>query len=172
MTETHETGGGLADQREIREDTLDEVEEERERYRELLEELRTILPGVQVLFGFLLIAPFSQRFGDLDAFGRDLYAWVIAGTGLATALFLAPASYHRIANRRRRRERLHTAIRLVVVGMSLLAVSMVLAVFTVMRFIYQGSVIAAVTAAGLAAVILVVWYVVPLARRVTNDEPT
>ncbi len=51
----------------------DSAEQQRERYRELLEELRTIIPGVQVLFAFLLTVPFSSRFADLDELGRRAF---------------------------------------------------------------------------------------------------
>ncbi|MFA9446037.1 DUF6328 family protein [Egicoccus sp. AB-alg6-2] len=173
MTDTLHDDSGLADRHQgepADSGQADGGDEERERYRELLEELRTILPGVQVLFAFLLVAPFSQRFGDLDELGRDLYAVVLLLTGLAAALFLAPASYHRIGERRRRRERLHTAIRLMVVGMLLLATAMVLAIYTVMRFIFEGSLIAAGVAGGLAGVIALLWYVIPLALRVQNGN--
>lgn len=138
--------------------------ETRERYRELLEELRTILPGVQVLFAFLLTAPFSARFTELDEFGRDLYTASVVGTALAMVVFLTPASYHRIAPRRDRAARLRTAIRLTVAGMLVLAISVTTVVFTVVRFIF-GSGVASTVAAALAGTILVLWYVVPLLRR-------
>lgn len=137
--------------------------DDRQRYRELLEELRTILPGVQVLFAFLLIAPFSQRFSELDEFGLDLYGAALVGTALAMVLFLAPASYHRIAPRRPREARIRTAVRLMKVGMMLLATSVALAVFTVMRFIF-GAGVGALAAASIAGTVLLVWYVVPLLR--------
>ncbi len=152
--------GGLAD------DSAEPTEEreQRKRYRELLDELRTIIPGAQVLFAFLLIAPFSQRFGRLDEFGRDLYAVALVGTALAMVVFLAPASYHRIAPRRRRRARLRTAIRMMMVGMLLLAASVVTAVFTVMRFIFTSGV-GALAAGVVAGAVVTVWYAVPLLRR-------
>jgi len=145
--------------------------EERQRYRELLEELRTVLPGVQVLFAFLLTAPFSQRFNELDEFGRDLYGVALIGTALAAIILLSPASYHRIAPRRERAGRLRTAIRLMVAGMLVLASSMVIAVLTVTRFIFGPGVGIAVTT-GLAAVVLILWYLVPLLRRLSilGDE--
>lgn len=138
--------------------------EARKRYRELLEELRTILPGVQVLFAFLLTAPFSPRFGDLDAFGRDLYGIALVGTAVAATIFLAPASYHRIAPRQARHGRLRTGIRLMVAGMLVLGGSIVVAIFTVMRFIFGPSP-ATIVAAALAGLTVVLWYVVPLLRR-------
>lgn len=139
--------------------------DERLRYRELLEELRTILPGVQVLFAFLLTAPFSPRFTELDEFGRDLYATALVGTALAAVIFLAPASFHRVAPRRARGDRLRTAIRLTVSGMLVLAVSIVVAVLAVMRFIFGGDV-GTVTATFLAVAVAALWYVMPLLRRV------
>jgi hypothetical protein len=153
-------GGGLAEDGV----GLASEPEERQRYRELLEELRTILPGVQVLFAFLLIAPFSQRFTELDALGRDLYGAALVGTAVATVVFLSTASYHRIAPRREREGRLRTGIRLMVSGMLVLALSITTAVFTVIRFIF-GSRVGVAVVIGLAALILLLWYVVPLLRR-------
>lgn len=138
--------------------------ETRERYRELLEELRTVLPGVQVLFAFLLTAPFSARFTELDEFGRDLYTVGLVGTALAMVVFLAPASYHRIAPRRERAARLATAIRMTVAGMLILAGSVTTIVFAVLRFIFGGGVPTIVTSV-LAGAIVVLWYVVPFLRR-------
>jgi hypothetical protein len=138
--------------------------EERQRYRELLEELRTVLPGVQVLFAFLLTAPFSQRFNDLDEFGRNLYGVALAGTALAAVILLSPASYHRIAPRRERQGRLRTGIRFMVTGMLVLAASIVVAVLTVMRFIF-GPGVGFAAATGLIAVVITLWYLVPLLRR-------
>jgi hypothetical protein len=142
---------------------------DRLRYRELLEELRTILPGVQVLFAFLLTAPFSPRFTDMDEFGRDLYGLALLGTAVATVVFLAPASYHRVAPRRLRAARLRTAIRLTVSGLLLLGASVLIAVLAVMRFVF-GSGVAGVAVTSLAAVIGTLWYAVPLYRRFTEGD--
>ncbi len=149
--------------------------EERERYRELLEELRTILPGVQVLFAFLLTAPFSQRFVQLDEYGRDLYATALVGTALAMVLLLTPASYHRVAPRDAHRlERLKVGVRLMVVGMLVLGVSVLVAVFAVLRFIFGPDVGTAIVAP-LAAVVIVLWYLLPWRRRAAlgaSDQPS
>lgn len=142
--------------------------EERERYRELLEEHRTILPGVQVLFAFLLTATFTPRFEQLDAFGRGLYAAALVGTALAAFLFLAPTSYHRVAPRQRRNERLRTGIRLSVTGAFVLVVSTLDAIFVVLRFMFHAR-LAAWVVTGLAAVVAVVWYLVPLWVRLTHQ---
>lgn len=136
----------------------------RERYRELLEELRTILPGVQVLFAFLLTAPFSARFGELDEFGRDLYVVSLVGTTLAMVLFLTPAAYHRIAPRQQRAQRVHTGVGLMVGGLFVLGVAVHVAVFTVLRFVFDALTAALVTVPVFVAS-LVAWFVMPWIRR-------
>lgn len=143
-------------------------EDVRDRYRELLEEFRTILPGVQVLFAFLLTAPFSTRFTDLDEFGRDLYGVALVGAALTVITFLAPTSYHRVAPRSARRKRLHTAIRLAVVGMLFLATSIMVAVAAVVRFVF-GSGVAGAVVGGLTITLLMLWYVMPVYRRVRGE---
>jgi uncharacterized membrane protein len=145
--------------------------ERRERFRELLEELRTVLPGVQVLFAFLLTAPFSQRFQELDNLGRDAYAVALVSAGVSTVLFLTPTAYHRIAPRQDRAHRLLVAVRLAVAGMVSLLVAISAALFVVARFIYG-------TAEGVAVVVvvlggaLVLWFLLPLRRRLVDaGEP-
>jgi membrane-bound acyltransferase YfiQ involved in biofilm formation len=64
---------------------------------ELLNELRVVMPGVQVLFGFLLAVPFQQRFEDVNAFQRDVYFVTLLAAMAATAFLIAPSAYHRIA---------------------------------------------------------------------------
>ena len=143
---------------------VDPDEETRERYRELLEELRTILPGVQVLFAFLLTVPFSSGFGDLDELGRDLYAVVLVGVGLATVVFLTPAAFHRMGADGSRAARLRVGIRCAVAGMVLMAVSIVTAVFTVARFVFDTGVALAL-AGVIAAAFLALWFGLGRFRR-------
>jgi uncharacterized membrane protein len=143
-------------------------EEQRERYRELLEEYRTILPGVQVLLAFLLTVPFSQRFEQLDDLGRDLFMLAIVTTAVAMLLFLTPTAFHRLAPQAGREERLRIAIRTAVPGMLAVAVSVVTAVFVVTRFVYDDD-IAALVAGMIAALAVALWLVVPLVRRLRTD---
>ena len=63
---------------------------------QLLQELRVVLPGVQVLFAFLLAVPFSSRFGDVDDFERDVYFVALLLSAIAVALLMAPSIQHRI----------------------------------------------------------------------------
>ena len=143
-------------------------EELRERYRELLEELRTILPGVQVLFAFLLTVPFSARFGQLDEFGRDLYSAALIGTTLSMILLLTPASYHRIAPRQQRDQRVRTSVLLMMGGLVMLALSVLVAVFTVVRFVFTAATAIAVVLPG-TVVLITLWFAIPLWRRRSFD---
>ena len=140
------------------------VEEERERYRELLEELRTVMPGVQVLFGFLLVAPFSARFAELDDVGKWAFAFALVTAALATVVFVAPAPYHRLRGQRHRDERLATSVRLQLVGISLLGLATVGAVFVVTRF-FLGTAAGLLLGGLIAVAVLAFWFGLPLARR-------
>jgi membrane-bound acyltransferase YfiQ involved in biofilm formation len=79
----------------------DRSEEEQERLNrqmtELLNELRVAMPGVQVLFAFLLAVPFQQRFQEVNDFQRDVYFVTLLAAMVATAFLIAPSAYHRIA---------------------------------------------------------------------------
>ncbi len=84
---------------------------------ELLQELRVILPGVQVLFAFLLVVPFNQRFAEVTAFQRDLYLATLLCAAAASACLIAPSIQHRIAFRTQDKENLiMRANQLVIVG--------------------------------------------------------
>jgi hypothetical protein len=140
------------------------VDAQRERYRELLEELRTILPGVQVLFAFLLTVPFSSRFADLDALGRRGFGVALVSSAVATILFLTPAAYHRLTDHQQRGRRLRLSIRVQLAGMVLLAVAVSVAVFVVTRFVFSTTV-GGLVGAGIAATTIVLWWLVPVSAR-------
>ena len=82
-------------------DEPDRTEEEQERLNrqmtELLNELRVAMPGVQVLFAFLLTVPFQQGWEKVDDFQRDVYFVALLAAAAATALLIAPSAYHRMA---------------------------------------------------------------------------
>jgi uncharacterized membrane protein len=142
-----------------------EREEERRRYRELLEELRTVIPGAQVLFAFLLAAPFAAKFEQLDDLGRDMYAMVILSAALAAILFMTPAAYHRVARRQDRAVRLAFAIRVTVVGMALLALAIGGAIFVVVRFVFTDTALGAVFGGMATLASALLWYVLPALHR-------
>ncbi|MEZ5224245.1 MAG: DUF6328 family protein [Ilumatobacteraceae bacterium] len=165
MSDDHTTPGRPGAALDAR---VDPDEEARERYRELLEELRTIIPGVQVLFGFLLTVPFSARFDRLDDLGRDLYSVVLAGVALAIVVFLTPAAIHRFGADGDRARRLRIGVRTAVAGMTLLATSMTIAVFVVARFVFSTR-FAIVVSAIVAVAFVVCWGVLAFGRRAAHD---
>ncbi len=141
-------------------------ETELERYdRNLLElmgELRVALPGVQVLFAFLLVAPFNQRFGTTSSFERALYFATLLLTTLASILLIAPTVMHRLAFQQGRKAYLvRAANRLTIAGMSVLAVAMTSAVALVTDYLF-GGVASIVTAVAVLTVFALVWFVGPL----------
>lgn len=140
-----------------------ETTDQRQRYRELLEELRTIIPGVQVLFAFLLTVPFTARFADVDRLGKITFAISLMAVAAATFLFIAPTAYHRLAPNETRRSRLRFGVRTALLGLSLLALSITCALFVVVRFIF-GTTLGALLAGVTAALALGLWYLYPVTR--------
>src|SRR5207248_6212146 len=104
-------------------------ETELERYdrnlTELMAELRVALPGVQVLFAFLLVAPFNQRFGTVSNFERRLYFATLLCTLLASILLIGPTLVHRLQFRRGQKGAVvQTANRLMIAGLCVFALAM------------------------------------------------
>lgn len=132
---------------------------------ELLNELRVALPGVQVLFAFLLTVPFSQRFGSVTSGQRAVYFTSVLSTATATILFIAPTAYHRLRWRDRDKERLlRSANRMAIAGTIFLAVSIVSVVWVITSVLF--GTLPAVLAGLLAAVLVAwLWYALPLSRR-------
>jgi uncharacterized protein YybS (DUF2232 family) len=138
---------------------------------QLLQELRVVLPGVQVLFAFLLAVPFSSRFGKVDAFERDVYFVALLLAALAVALLMAPSIQHRILFRREQKRYLVSlGSALAIAGMTALALSVVLSLVLVAHFLFGSG--AAWTAGGLSFVAFaVLWYALPIERRISNRDP-
>jgi cation transport ATPase len=147
----------------------DRTEEEQERLNrqmtELLNELRVAMPGVQVLFGFLLAVPFQQRFQDVNDFQRDVYFITLLAAMAATAFLIAPSAYHRIAFGQ------HEKPNIIVVGtiqficgLAALAIAMNGAVLLVTDFIFQAST-AIVTLVVTGSLFAWLWFGIGLWRR-------
>jgi hypothetical protein len=135
---------------------------------ELLNELRVGLPGVQVLFAFLLTVPFTQRYSRLDGQQRDIYFVAVLATALATAFLIAPSSYHRLRWRQHDKERmLETSNRLAITGISFLALAISAVVYLITSVVYSRSVAAGVAAA-FAGVVTWLWFGLPLSRRLES----
>lgn len=148
-------------------DDTEETPEERvgRELDELLQQLRITLPGVQVLFAFLLTVPFTNRFHLIDGAARDVFFIAFLATASAAALLLAPVAYARIQFRRYDKERLvRFGTVVAIAGLSLLAVALSASTYVVTQVIFS-STTGAVVAAGLAVVFAVLWFVVPLVAR-------
>ena len=132
---------------------------------ELLNELRVILPGGQVLFAFLLTVPFTQRFPDLDDLETGVFFMTLLCTAVSTALLIAPSAHHRILWRRSVREqRLGLGNRLTIAGLIFLLPAIVGVVFVITAFIFDLT--AAVVVTGFLALFFVLlWFVLPLRYR-------
>lgn len=137
---------------------------------ELLGELRVALPGVQVLFAFLLIVPFNDRFGDATAFQRDLYLGTLICTAFASALLIAPSMNHRLEFQHGDKEHLvAVSNRLTIAGLTLVAFAMTGVVALLTDFVFgTATMIVATTALALAFALL--WYLLPLRRRRMLDR--
>lgn len=132
---------------------------------EFLEETRIILPGLELLFGFLLILPFGDRFADLVASQRYVYLACLVATAAAAALLVAPSARHRLNFRAVDKERLlFVANRCLIAGLVLVALSMALAVYLASSMLVDHS-WATVLASLLAAWFVFWWFLVPLLRK-------
>ena len=132
---------------------------------ELLNELRVALPGVQVLFAFLLAVPFSQRFREATELQKDTFMVALLSTLAGSVFLIAPSAYHRIRFRDRDKEALlRIGNVFAIVGMISLAVGMTAVVFLVTDVIFKGLVTTVVTSMT-AALFAVVWFVLPLVRK-------
>ena len=139
---------------------------------ELLNELRVALPGVQVLFAFLLTIPFSQRFTELDANDERVYFWAVLATAGATVCLIAPTAHHRLRFRSGVKEQLlRVANAFTLVGLVLLAFAVSAATYVVTDLVYPGTP-PRVVAGVLAGAFVLAWFVVPLLYgRQRTPEP-
>jgi hypothetical protein len=148
-------------------DGRNETEKERldRNLNELLGELRVALPGVQVLFAFLLAVPFNQGFATATQFQKDVYLLTLLLTAMATALLIAPSAYHRLEFRQDdKRHIVYVANRFAIVGFGFLAAAMSTAILLVTDYIF-GATTAAICTSGAAVVLYGLWYGTPLKRR-------
>ena len=116
--------------------TARDRKELRQRYYGLLQELRVVLPGVQVLVAFLLTVPFAQRFPELDDWGRRAYGVSLIASMLSVICLLTPTVYHRVARRTERTARLRWGIRMTIAGQWLIAVALVSGLWCVSRLVF------------------------------------
>ena len=132
---------------------------------ELLNELRVALPGVQVLFAFLLAVPFTNGWTHITELQRDVFFVAFLATAAASILLIAPSAYHRLRWRERDKEQmLETSNRLAIAGTIFLALGMTAAVFLISDILFKAW-WAAFTTGLIAGAFAWFWYGLPLSRR-------
>jgi len=137
---------------------------------ELLQELRVVLPGVQVLFAFLLTVPFAAGFGGVSPLQKDVFFGTLVCTALSTGLLMTPSAHHRLLWRRHAREhRLKVANRLVIAGIALLLPAIAGSLFVITSVTF-GSRPAYVVTALIVVFLAYFWFVMPLTHRLDDDD--
>ena len=132
---------------------------------ELIQELRVIGLGVQMLFGFLLSLPFTVRFGRLSQGQRDLYVASITLSAVATILLLGPVAYHRLAFRRGMKESLvRFSNAIAVLGLAAVGGAVLAAVLLVTGYV-AGTLPGALITALVGVMLCGLWFALPLTRR-------
>ncbi|HET9115020.1 MAG TPA: DUF6328 family protein [Gaiellaceae bacterium] len=137
---------------------------------ELLNELRVVLPGVTVLFAFLLAVPFAKGWPKVTPFERDVFLVAFLATGVSVAFLTAPSSYHRLRFRAGDKERMvRVGNRLAIAGITACAVALAAVVLLVFDYVAsRGAAIAVTTAFTLLVVVL--WYGLPLHGKFQEDN--
>jgi hypothetical protein len=134
-------------------------------WNELLQELRVMQTGVQILTGFLLTLPFQSRFADLDGYQRTVYLLLVVTSVVATALIVAPVSVHRSLFRKQMKRTIVTfADRLTRVALAVLALVMTGATLLVFDVVV-GRTEGIVAGASVLVALAVVWVVLPEVLR-------
>jgi len=132
---------------------------------ELLQELRVMQTGVQILTGFLLTVPFTERFHDLTAGQHRLYLGILLGAVITTCTIVAPVCYHRLLFRQGERDWLVRAAHLCclggILGLGVVSAAVVYLVFDVVL----GGSAAPIAAAAVALAFIALWAAVPFTLR-------
>lgn len=131
---------------------------------QLLEELRVMLPGIQVLFAFLLTVPFTQRFTEITHHQQTTYYMAVLTAGTAAILLISPSAIHRIqrhATDNELRRLLRTSTVLAITGSVVLATALTTVMYLITHILY-GSSYAAVAAAFVGGLAALLWFCLPL----------
>jgi hypothetical protein len=137
---------------------------------ELLQELRVALPGVQVLFAFLLAVPFQNGFDEITAFQEKVYFVTLLFTAISAALLISPTAYHRMTFRRQQKKHLvFVANRLAIAGTAALAMAMTGAIMLITDVLF-GTTATIVFSGAALTMFVVLWGLLPLRRRLRSEE--
>src|SRR3954447_23189301 len=143
----------------------DEQERLNRQMMELLNEIRVAMPGVQVLFGFLLTVPFQQRFQRVTDFQETVYFGTLIAAAVATAFLIAPSAYHRVMLEQHDKPNIiHIGSGQMIVGLCALAFAMNGAVLLVTDVLFDAGT-ATVTLVLMATLYVTLWFGFPLVRR-------
>jgi hypothetical protein len=143
---------------------MDSQEKQDRQMLELLNELRVALPGVQILFGFLLTVPFAQGFEKVTSTQRTLFYATLLATAASTICLIAPSATHRLRfHQHDRAYIIESASRYMIAGLIFLALAIVLAIAMVTDFLYDHWITWAAPSA-VALALIVIWFVRPLLR--------
>jgi amino acid transporter len=136
---------------------------------ELLNELRVALPGIQVLFAFLLTVPFSQRFAQVTTTQRTTFFFAFCMTAISSILLIAPTVIHRLEFRAGDKEQiLMVSNRLAIAGTIFLAAAVTAVVYLISDVLYDGA-LPLIVPIVVGVLILAVWYALPLRRQSSNS---
>jgi O-antigen/teichoic acid export membrane protein len=144
-------------------------EDVEQRFSDMLQQLRVVQTGVQILSAFLLTLPFTNRFPELDTADKSLYTISLVAAAVSTALIIAPVSYRQRVGRRSLENVVKVASRLAEAGLVALMIAVVCAVTLAVR-VALGSFWAAAIGAAIAAVYLTTWYVLPAWHRLRRSR--
>jgi membrane-bound acyltransferase YfiQ involved in biofilm formation len=156
------------------ENPSERVESEQERLdrqlNQLLNELRVAMPGVQVLFAFLLAVPFQQRFAQVTDFQKNVYFVTLLAAAAASALFIAPTAYHRLMFRARDKPRLVAlSSTFALAGLVALAIAINGALLLVTDVLFDGTPVV-VTIIVSVTLYIGLWFVLGLVRRLSRER--
>jgi len=125
-----------------------------------------VLPGVQALFGFQLVAVFNQRFSDLPFGNQLLHLVAVAAVAISAALVMTPAAFHREVEPHSVSERmLDVSTRLLLASMVCLALGIAADFFIIAFLVLENAILSAVLAVLLLAVLVLLWFVFPFSQR-------
>ncbi|HEX5984236.1 MAG TPA: DUF6328 family protein [Solirubrobacterales bacterium] len=171
-----ERGTMGSEERERPDSGRDETEEERldRNLNEMLQELRVALPGVQVLFAFLLAVPFAQGWEHITGFQKGAYFGTLICTAISAVMLISPTAYHRLTFRyQQKRKLVFYSNRFSIIGLTFLALAMTGAIMLITDFLF-GSTATVVTTVATVLVFSVFWFALPLQRRLSlsaGQEP-
>jgi hypothetical protein len=167
---------GSEENRDERGSGRDETEQERldRNLAELLQELRVALPGVQVLFAFLLAVPFQQGFEKITSFQKGAYFGTLICTAISAVMLISPTAYHRLTFRyQQKRKLVFYSNRFSIIGLGFLALAMTGAIMLITDYLFGSTATILMT---LATVLVfgLFWFGLPLQRRLSlsaGQEP-